>query len=149
MRNLLAVVLGLMLMLTLSVANIALMWFSLGWKFAFSGTGPEASSGWCAGMLVGSAAAALLGGVVCRTVSRQLSTRPGIVLVLVAVGLAVSGLIMGNSVQAARLPAGKVVGDLSFAEASEYAVSPNWFHYANFFVAPGFVWCGWKIVRRR
>lgn len=149
MRNLLAVVLGLVLMVTLSVANIALMWFSLGWTFAFSGTGPEASSGWCVGMMVGGAVAALLGGVVCRKVSVQESSLPGIVLVLVAVGLAVSGLVMGNSVEAAKLPAGKVVGELSFAEASEYAVSPPWFHCVNFFVAPGFVWCGWKMVGRR
>ena len=149
MRNVFAVVLGLLLMAALSIANIALMWFSLGWTFAFSGTGPEASSGWCSGMLVGGAVAALSGGVVCRKVSVQQSSLPGIVLVLVAVGLAVSGLVMGNSVEAARLPAGKGVGELSFAEASEYAVSPRWFHYANFFIAPGCVWCGWKMGRRR
>jgi hypothetical protein len=149
MRSLLAVALGAVLMVSLSVANIALMWFSLGWKFAFSGAGPEASPRWCIGMLVGGAVAALLGGVVCQKVAGQRATVPGNLLVLLAACLAIFGLVMRNSIETAKLPAGKVTGDLSFAEASEYAVSPLWFHLANCFVAPGCVWFSLKLVGRR
>lgn len=149
MRNLLAIVLGTMLMVTLSVSNIALMWFSLGWTFAFSGAGPEASPGWCTGMLVGGAVGAICGGAVCGKVSDRRSTLPGTLLVLIAACLAMIGFFMGNSIESAKLPAGKGTGDLNFTEASEYAVSPPWFHLANCLVGPGFVWCGLKIIRQR
>ena len=149
MRILLAVMLGATLMVTLSVANIALMWFSLGWTFAFSGAGPQASPGWSFGMLVGGAAGAVAGGLVSRRISGPRSSSARTALVLIAVALATSGFVMRNSAENAKLPAGKVTGDLSFAEASEFAVSPLWFHLANFLVAPGCVWCGWQIAGRR
>jgi hypothetical protein len=69
---------------------------------------------------------------------------PGLILLL-----AISGLAMGKSVSDARLPEGKQVSDLSFMEASEYAVSPLWFHATNILLAPSFVWFGGKFPRAK
>ncbi len=149
MRHLLAVVLALVIVIAVGVANIALMWFTLGWKFAFSGEGPEASLGWCAGMLVGGAVGSLLGGFCCRKLSADKSAAPVWALIALAVLLALQGLAVRKNVSDSTLPEGKTVGELTFLEASEYAVSPRWFHVANLLVGPGFIWCGSRLGRRR
>jgi len=149
MRTLCAVLLGSVTIVLASLANIASMWFLLGWQFAFVDNGPSASVGWCVGMLLGGCAAGLLGGSLCRIVAGEKSRAairvlPGLILLL-----AISGIAMGKSVSDARLPEGKQVSDLSFMEASEYAVSPLWFHAANILLAPSFVWFGGKFPRAK
>jgi hypothetical protein len=147
MRVVFAVLLGAVAIVLGSLANIAAMWFLLGSQFAFAGNGPVASSGWCLGMLVGGSAAALAGGSLCRFVAGGKSCGAGHVLVAVTLLLAISGIAMGKSANDAMLPEGKQVAELSFMEASEYAVSPFWFHAANLFLAPWCTWYGGRIPR--
>jgi len=124
-----------------SLANIAAMWFLFGWQCTFAGAGPHASAAWCCGMLAGGSAACLVGGFLCRVVAGEKAVAAGRLIVGLALILAISGIAMGKSASEALRPDGKQVANLSFMEASEYAVSPLWFHLANIVLAPSCAWC--------
>lgn len=144
-RALIAVVLGVFVMVAVNMLGIAGMWFGLGWRFAFEGEGPRASIAWIFGMLAGGLFGTFVGGYLCAWMSGGRRRGALISLSCVALLMALLGAMMGNAPKQSRLPEGKTVGDLSFAEAGEYAVSPPWYYVTCGILGPVCVWLGGRL----
>jgi hypothetical protein len=130
MRLATAVLVGGVLMLGVFLGALAFMWFGLGPRFAFEGEGPMASVPWTIGMLLGVELGCLLAGWGAKRLAGNRSPMAiGILLGL----LVVWGVATWNASRNAatrKLPDGKTIQSLSFAEAGEYSVSPFWFPLA-------------------
>ncbi len=103
------------------------MWFGFGPRFAFSGDGPLASTFWVLGMLMGCFVGSCCGAAICSWIFRRSSHRGRWISTAAAacfLCLVISGRV--THVPTA-LPEGKGIDDLSFAEAGDYAVTPDWY----------------------
>jgi hypothetical protein len=109
---------------------IVAMWAGLGSKFAFEGTGPNASSGWAAGMLAGSFLGSLWSGWAASVIFRREPRWAGLVTMSAAVLFTAVVVGLGISQTPRPLPDGKTPSSFSFAEAGEFAVSPVWYFAA-------------------
>ena len=130
MRLAIAVLVGGVLMLGVFLGALAFMWFGLGPRFAFEGEGPMASVPWTIGMLLGVELGCLLAG---WGATRLAGSRSPIAIGILLGLLVVWGVATWNGSRSGamrKLPEGKTIATLSFAEAGEYSDSPFWFPLA-------------------
>jgi hypothetical protein len=146
-RAILGAILGYVATVAIVLMTIAIVWFSMGSRFAFVGDTQVASLGWIVCIIIGNAIAALIGGVVAKLVGGGRGT----LAVKIFVGLIlVLGVVSVAAQQAAgqpALPEGKTVHDLSFAEAGTYAVSPLWFSVLTPIEGAVLAWIGGTLVK--
>jgi hypothetical protein len=130
LRTIAALVAGFLAIATCMFLAIAAMWTGLGAGFAFEGTGPNASSGWAAGMLAGSFLGSVCSGCAISVIFRREPRRGVLVTISVAVLFTAGVVGMRISQTPPPLPEGRTSSSLSFAEAGEIAVSPDWYFAA-------------------
>jgi len=149
LRTIAALAAGFLAIATGMFLAIVAMWAGLGAKFAFEGTGSNASSGWAAGMLAGCFLGSLCSGFAVPVMFRR-EPRWG-VLVTMSVAVLFTAVVIGLRISQSprRLPDGKTSSSLSFAEAGEFAVSPLWYFAALGPVNLVGAACGRKILRPR
>ena len=116
---------------------IVTMWFSGGSDFAFEGNGPEASIGWVFGMLFGCFVGSWAAGIVGRLIVGWTGAK-SLRATTAAVVLFLMFNIFARWMQGpVSLPEGKSVGDLTFSEAGDYAVTPLWYFPSAFAACAG------------
>lgn len=149
MRTVLAVIAGYVVMVAGVLLGIAVIWFSLGAKFAFDGNTAEASIGWSMTMLIAGFMAAVVGGIAAGKVAgetRRSAATKGLVGLIVVFGmLTVITQLMSAP---APLPEGKTIENLTFTEAGQYARSPTWYNVGIVVVGVAGVIVGSKAIRQ-
>lgn len=149
LRTILGVIAGYLSMTVFVVTSIAITWFGLGPEFAFQGDSVAASTGWSLIILAAGFVAAIVGGLVASLVAgkaNQKRTIIGLLSLMCILGTMTAAFQMITPV--VPLPDGKTIATLTFAEAGQYARSPNWYNVAIIFVGIAGVLTGAKLVAK-
>ncbi len=119
---------GYIAMVVCVILCIAIVWFSLGPAFAFEDNTFNASLGWTITMLICGLGAAVVGGIVAKTVGGNSKAVVGLAGLILVMGVLT---IVGQSMSDPVLPPEGMKPDgLSFNEAGQYAKSPMWYNYS-------------------
>ena len=148
-RTVVSAILGYVVMVIVVMLGIAGVWFSMGNEFAFEGETVRASVAWSSTMLGVGFFAACLGGVVAAIVGGPRSSNAVNVLIGMVAILGVLTAASQWNLPIQELPEGKVIGELTFFEAGEFARSPNWYNVAIVIVGMIGVWIGGAVLCRK
>ena len=143
----LILILAFVVFFAIQIASLALMWFSLGSRFAFSGDGPVASDGWCMGMLAGTTLGSFVAGLVLAVGGKPNGARLCLALALILCALNAYGAVTVGERLAANSRMDVDLESITFAEAGNFAVSPEWYYGLALFANGAAVVAGGRLVR--
>lgn len=128
LRNILAAILGYIVIVIVVMLGIGIAWGFLGGAGAFRGESSTPSTPWMLLNLAFGFVAAVAGGSVARAVGKS-----AIAVKILATAVLVLGLLlaaMGQWGPAPELPPlNKPVAELSFTEAGQHAQPPSWYNW--------------------
>jgi hypothetical protein len=143
LKNILAAVLGYVVMVLAVFAMFSLMWLALGPSGAFEPGSWDVSDAWVAGSILLGLGAAVLGGLVCARVAvdhRGIMILIGLVLLL--------GILSAVPEAADRIAVSRP-DDVSMMEAMTSAHQPGWSAWLNPVIGALGALLGWRVGSRR
>ncbi|MDX9859181.1 MAG: hypothetical protein RBT76_15460 [candidate division Zixibacteria bacterium] len=127
LRNILGVIVGYVVMAAFVFVSFSVVYMILGTEGSFSAGSYEVSGGWIVASVVLSLIAALIGGMVCTIISRNMKATmvlAGIVLIL--------GMVMAvPTLSDTAAEASVRTGDVPMMEAMQKAKQPSWLAFLN------------------
>lgn len=126
-RMILGVVAGYLIMVVVAIGGIGVAWILIGAEGAFQEGSVVASTTWSLVNLVFGFVAALIGGVAAVAIGKHANTARALAGLVLVLGLILAIAALGE--QPEPLPEGKTVAELTFTEAGDVAMSPNWYNF--------------------
>ena len=142
LRNVLAALLGYVVIVVIVFAALSLMWTLLGPDGAFQSESYAVSGVWVTGSIVLGFVAALVGGVVCARAAAD--SRAELILIGLIVILGVMAALPETAEVASPRPE-----DIAMADAMMSAQMPRWVAWLNPVIGALGVWLGGAIGARR
>ncbi len=127
LRNILGVIVGYVVIAAFVFVSFSVVYMILGTEGSFSAGSYEVSGGWIVASIVLSLIAALIGGMVCTIISRNMKATmvlAGIVLIL---GIVMAVPTLSDTTAEASVRAGEV----PMMEAMQKAKQPSWLAFLN------------------
>lgn len=140
LRNILAAIVGYVVMAAVLFILFSLLWLAVGPSRAFQPGSWEVPVGWALGSLVLGFVGAYIAGLVCVLVGRD--GRAAMILIGLVI---VFGVV--RALTPVEMPAGPRPDDVSMMEATAGAVHPAWFNWLNPLIGALGVWFGTRKSR--
>ena len=135
LRNILAAIVGYVVMAAVLFVLFSLLWVAVGPSRAFQPESWEVPVGWALGSLVLGFVGAYIAGLVCVRVGRD--ARAAMILIGLVI---VFGVV--RALSPVEMPAGPRPDDVSMMEATAGAVHPAWFNWLNPLIGALGAWFG-------
>ena len=143
-RAIAGVIIGYVVVAVIAVMSLFATYQLGGTEFAFKTDSWEASTPWAVLSVLSGSVAAVIGGIVCYFVSGKKQIVYLLAGIVFAAGIILSTISLMKEPSTTPRPA-----EMTFAEAGNDAVSPEWVHYTMPFVGAIGILIGGSLVGRR
>ncbi len=135
LRNILAAIVGYVVMAAVLFVLFSLLWVAVGPTGAFQPDSWEVPTGWALGSLVMGFVGAYIAGLVCVRVAQDARAAKLLIGLVIVMGVV-------RALMPVEMAAGPRPDDLSMMEATAGAVHPAWFNWLNPLIGAAGVWFG-------